>query len=390
MEVQLNGKISNESKFKAFSVGNVNSCIYALLLVIFVKIIYEFTFFSPNSKVSLGITALLSVITMLGVLSVFKFLGGRLQILWIIFVLSVLISYLTHLSGLEYICNTFTFLGTMSLLKYSKLSKKSIRNILLVFAIFVLMLFIFASRFGGRSNLIDLNTNTSGIIICLFEISVIALSRLYGKNAVMKYVCYTFAIVSLIFQLQFASRSSLLGTLILLFYIIFSNIIHRMKTSTFSKFVWLLSIGSIIFAYFYAVVLFNAIGHGKIIIMGKDIFSGRQTIWSQVFERLSGHWLFGVGNLGVNDTTVHNQMLGYTYCFGIFVTIFFISLLSELLKNLSYQKSRFLTVSVMIFLVISVFETLIYSSYNIAFVVICIIMTYTCDKIYTQRERKNG
>jgi len=390
LEIQQNKTISNLSSEQTKRIGFVNNLIYLFLIVVFAKIVYEFTFFESKTNVSLAITATLSLIAMISVICVFRLFNKKLRILWMLFVLSVLISYLTHFSGLEYICNTFTFLGLLSILPYSRLRPKFIRKVVLVFTVYILILFVFASRFESKENLINLNTNSSGIAICLFEIIILALSKTYSKNAVMKYVCYFLAIVSLVMQFQFASRSSMLGTAVLLFYLIFARTINRFKPSTFRRLVWILAIGAILFAYFYSIILFNALGHGKVFFMGKDIFTGRQIIWSTVFERLNGHLIFGVGNSDVYDMTIHNQMLGYMYCFGLIVTICFTCLLAYLTMKLTQKKSRYLSVSIIVFLVISFFETMIYSSYNIAFIAICIIVTYSCDTIFTKKELKNG
>lgn len=375
---------------KKISFGIVNNLINVYLFVIFAKIIYEFSFFTSNGKISLGITALLSLLCMSGVVYVFRYLTFKTKALWIGFIFFVMLSYVFHFVGLEYICNTLTFLGILTLLPYSRFRFSQIKIIMGIFGAYVILLFLFASKFEGGKNLIDINTNTSGIIMCLFQIMLFAFLQLYGKQAVARFLCYIFLLVSFLFQLEFASRSSLLGTAVLLTFVLFKKVAIKFNNKTFTRFILFLAVFSIVFAYVYSVTLFNAIGHGKIFILGKDIFTGRQRIWSEVFERLRGHWLFGVGNTDVANMTVHNQMLGYLFCYGIFVLLGFIALLNDLIKKLVCRHSKFLVVSIMVFLLISFFETLIYSSYNIAFTTLCMIVAFSCDRIYSERKEKKN
>ena len=74
--------------------------------------------------------------------------------------------------------------------------------------------------------------------------------------------------------------------------------------------------------------MYPAIGHGKIIIFGKDIFSGRQTIWHFAFNSIKNNFWFGVGS-HLNETqfnegyyelimNAHNQPIGILAAFGVF------------------------------------------------------------------------
>jgi len=123
------------------------------------------------------------------------------------------------------------------------------------------------------------------MIIC---VNLIAIKR---RRSFFSLILVAVSLLLLLFVYQ--SRNALLG--VIMFVVL--SILLRAKNKTFSPktvfiTVIILVAGAIIFTYIYSVVLFPKIGRGKIIIFGKDIFSGRQGIWLFAYDLLKGRLIW--------------------------------------------------------------------------------------------------
>lgn len=385
---------------KSKSISTANGLAILFIIITAFRIFYNFIFFGANDKLDLIITFASGFIVVIDLILVFFSLPQKIKALWILIIISLLLSYITHFSGAEYICNTVIFLGIITLLPYLTIKRDMTKLLVIIYSIYTFLIITLANRFGAE-NKVGINTNTSGFVICLFEMIMIAFGRSYSKNAIMKYICYIMAVVAVWFQFQFAGRSSLIGTAFLLFYIIFMKLFNSLSSKSIGGLIIILGAFGIIFAYLYAIVLFNLIGHGNVTFMGKDIFTGRQIIWSDAFEQLKGHWLFGIGNnlksiQGINNdysgnTNLHNQMMGNLTCFGIIFAILYIILYANLVRRLNFcARNKFAVAITIIFLIMSYFDTILYSSTNMPFVALTLIIAYSSDKITFKKERKCG
>lgn len=362
-----------------------------------VKIYLSYAFAFRSEQVELAIIATIAIIGALGVVAIFDYLSLSLRLYWFAFVGLILISYVQHFSGLEYICNTISFLGIITMLPYVRVNSIYIRFLYLAMAIFSIIIILFASKFkeaDGEQHM-TFNTNTSGFVLFVFEFMTIAIALSYKKGVVKRYIFYLIFLVAVIFQIQFAGRSSLLGTGMLLIYFMFRVSFNKITNSQLKYLVIFICFFAIIFAYLYAIVLFGLVGHGNWFIAGKDVFTGRQIIWQDAFEQLKGNWLFGIGNtlasMSINGdtsgvTNLHNQMMGYLTCFGILVAIAFSLLLSKLMTRIN-KLPKYVVAFILILLIMSYFDTVIYSTDNIVFLLVEIVILNNFKRRYGKCKR---
>lgn len=371
--------------------------LYLCLILSLVRFFYSFTFFTPSLTISLAMAAINACLAVVGSGCVFCFLKKSVKIVWLLFLAFIGISYLINRSGLEYICNTVAFLGIMTFLPYARLNNDILKILTFVYAVFVATIAIFATRWTGDSGKININTNTSGYVMFFFEVIILSFAATYKKGMVVKYFLVFLALVAIYFQFKFESRSTFIGTALYIFYLIFKGFFNKIKVKNLKLLVFALSILAVVFAYFYSVTLFNAVGKGNWIIFGKDIFTGRQTIWSLAFEKLKGNWLFGIGNTLAqegneeNMYNLHNQTMGYLTCFGVIVAFLYSVLIAMLTGGLDRgKKSKHSVAFVIVLCLLSFLETCIYASTFIGFTTFALIIVYSCDtKIYNE-EIKHG
>ena len=155
-------------------------------------------------------------------------------------------------------------------------------------------------------------------------------------------------------------------------------------------------------AYIYAEVLYPQIGVGKIIIFGKDLFTGRQEIWHYTFESIKEHLWFGVGshlnddllNSGFYDliANAHNQSLGTIAAFGILPFVSF-SIAFAAVGAFTYKRkfkgNKFTVLPVLFLAVICVmswFDLYLFSQYNW----VPIIISYGLICGYGKKVRKKS
>lgn len=364
--------------------------LYALLLICVGKLFICHTFadFSRYAAFTLALTAIMAILAASAVIAAFSQLQGCVRIYWIVFLLFLLVSYCIHGSGLEYICNTIIFLGIVTVLPYVRLAYDSAVLLGVLYGVYALLVVLFAPRFASDAEaLIPLNTNGSGFVLVLLQFCLAAFA---GANKKYAWPLYGLIGIAIPFQLQFAGRSSLLGTVLLLVYLLGRRFFDRFSGSLIKALSAGLAAFAVIFAYLYAVVLFDIVGHGNVFFFGKDIFTGRQEIWADAFQQLQGHWLFGIGNslksIVVGDdtsgvTNLHNQIMGYLTCFGLTVTLFYIILLAGLtVKVYKSGRRKYTTALLLILIIMSYFDTILYSSNNMVYLPIVLVIVYSCDK----------
>jgi O-antigen ligase len=389
----LIGSVPNRVINKKASI--LNDLIHCFLLVCFLKILCCKTFFNANQIISLLLLAVLTVIILFAVVYIFDKLSVSISVGWLLLLVFLLISFCKNKSGLEYICNTIIFLGLLTVLPYTHIKFSTAKICFILYAVYCLLVILFAPKFDMNDTeaivndgaLFNLNTNTSSIVLILFEFA--ACSFASATKDYKKILFYILAVIAFLFQLSFAGRSSLIGTGLLVVYLVFKKFFNTRNINTVRILVMILCAFSIIFTYLYAVVLFNLIGHGKVYILGKDLFTGRQLIWNDAFNQINGHWLLGIGNrlaatsIGddtLGSTSLHNQMLGYLTCFGLFVVVSYIFLLGNLVARIFKDTKRKYSVAFVISLtVMSYFETIIYSSQCMIYVSVILVMLFVFD-----------
>lgn len=355
-----------------------------ILVVSFVALV--FSNLVDTAKISFPISVIISIIVM--VLSLFLILLYAKQIsfgqglIFLTLCAFYVVSYLFHMSGFEYLINIIAITSIIILLPKLDCNKKSFKVLPIIYFIYVILVMAFAPKHSGVvSNSVvsfkNMNPNISSILLMVFTVYLLKLlSETESKHK--KITLIALIILSFYFQIDFSSRIAIIGSVFAVIYYLFRKKLNRIKSNKITVFVLIVFLFSPIFCYFYSVTLFDFIGKGNLIIMGKDIFTGRQVIWSEAFLFIENDLFLGVGNVfkstfypnEVTATNLHNQMMGCLVCFGVVNMILFAFSYSVgvgvIWKTQGFQFSATL---LLILTIISYTETVFYSS-NIIYVVI--------------------
>ena len=294
--------------------------------------------------------------------------------------------FLIHRSGLEYIANTVIFLGTLTILPKIKISERLSRLFLGLFSLYTILLLAFANReMEDTSTILWMNTNGSAFLCLMLGILFLIFSEGFQEKK-LRILCYALSALCLFGQLQFGGRSSLIGAVLYTLYFIFRNKADKLPRKWLIGLFLALCVGAVLFAYFYAVILYKWVGD-DFRILGKGLFTGRQVIWGTAFEELKSNWLIGIGNtldspfivnghLGADNA--HNQILGYWACFGIVVAVLYVALFAVLTTRLKTKRKR--TIAFILMLIIqSYFDTVLYSTPNMMYLPLIIFLIYHHD-----------
>lgn len=295
------------------------------------------------------------------------------------------LSYLYNFYGLERLIGLIDILLMLMLFNKYPLYRHERRVACNLFNVTAIIVLLFCGIFNYYG-IISTNTNTLGLLAAMIIcVNLIAIKR---RRSFFSLILVAVSLLLLLFVYQ--SRNALLG--VIMFVVL--SILLRAKNKTFSPktvfiTVIILVAGAIIFTYIYSVVLFPKIGRGKIIILGKDIFSGRQGIWLFAYDLLKGRLIWGVGDnivaeverLGLASvfTEMHNQPLGIIVGFGLIVFILFYLAFAAILNsyyNGNKRYNRIPAVFMFVIMTISYFEVYFFSTYTwipiiIAFALIC-------------------
>ncbi len=364
----------------------------ALLVIFFILSALKlllWIFFTLPTAVGLVFTAALTLVTLLELVISVKVLDSRLTFALAAAFILFAASYLMHRSGLEYACNTVIFLGTLAVLPHARLSRRTIKIAFFLLLFSAWLIAGFASRDNDKGLFFNLNTNSSSFLLFASQAALLVYAQRQTEGGTQKLLALLLTAALIVTQFQFGGRSSLIGTALLVAYAIVHKRFERLSSKTVSYVIAALCVGAVAFAYFYAEILYSIIGHGEIYFLGKDLFTGRQVIWSDAFTAIKNNLLTGIGNTLMswtsattgNPVNVHNQILGYLTCFGLPATIAFIVAFSLIATQIfGYGKSKTTAAILIVLTVISYFETLFYSSDSIVVLPIALIIIYFLSK----------
>lgn len=363
----------------------INTVFSVFIALVVFRLFVFFTFFNLPGALALFSNLLLGGIALVMTALSIPDMSKGIRRLWFGLLGSLAISYLTHFTGLEYACNTVIFLGCITVLPQIDKKELLMEGLLLVLAIYMALVALFVNRsIDDRVSIIYLNPNTVCFILVLYQCMLVAYARRLEKP--WKLFIYVVALSTVYVQVQFGGRSSLLSTVLLFGYLILQRFFDKFSRKKLKWLVIALCVGGILFAYLYAKVLYKVIGD-NIAFLGKDIFTGREKIWSDAFDQLSGHWFFGIGNnlmsIPINGvwgpTNLHNQMMGYLVTFGLFSAFFYALLLGALTARAGKAKRKTFVALIVILIITSYFDTVLYSTDNMAYLPIVLTAVYMFD-----------
>ncbi len=359
----------------------------AILAVAFILLVISYLV--NTTKISIPITLALSLV-ITGLTLILFFLNAnktslKTGFLFIIFIALHVVAYLFHATGLEYLFNLISLIGVLLAVPYFEKDSKIFKVLPYLLISFSVLLVIFAPTgavLDEKSLISFKNANPNSVSFILMITSIFILQKLAGvKSAINKSLLFILLVAVYAMQLRFQGRIALLGSLLCLGYFLIRKYVDRLSKKTVFTIVFTILILSPVFCYFYSVTLFELIGKGNLIIMGKDLFTGRQVIWSEAFGALEGNWLIGLGNTfksswivnGVDEasTNLHNQMMGCLVCFG-FVNMLSFALIYSLSIARIWAKTDFKFVGVLLVILafVSYTDTVFYSSLNVPIIII--------------------
>lgn len=306
-----------------------------VVLIICMLIIYYSSVFAEEGSVLSELMPLLSAVPafVMAFLLLIRNVNIRYSdlFLFLIFAVFLAISCVVNDSGIEHAFGLISILLGLYVIHCHPLKMREINQILALF-VFAVILILLNGAQGGTDSVVMHKFNPNSCAFLLTMLYCVSIVRFFNNR---KLFCLIFALICFVLQFYFISRTALLGEILFTLCII---VCRAWKNKTFRgrTVFWVIlafSVLGILIAYYYSEILYPRIGHGKLEIFGKDIFTGRQTIWNFTFESIREHLWLGVGN-HLNEKqykagyyelimNAHNQPLGTLAACGIFAFLLF-------------------------------------------------------------------
>lgn len=287
-------------------------------------------------------------------------------------------SLLVTKSGASKIFALLAILVGLYILQKEPLQRRERNAVFWLFAAAVVLILLNGVRGDATLELAKgkFNPNTCAFLLTLFFcvcFARICIVRTW-KDILLAAICF-------LLQFFYISRTALLGELL---FVLISLVCRAWKSNSYSPrtvfwVILLFSVMGVVLAWLYAEVLFPAVGHGKIVVFGKDIFTGRQAIWGFAFDSIHEHFLFGVGS-HLNEAqfeagyyewimNAHNQAVGMLAAFGIIAFVLFYIALSFAAAQpyrggKGNRVSRFPAIFLLTVTIMSYFDVYLFSGYN--------------------------
>lgn len=222
--------------------------------------------------------------------------------------------------------SVFWILLWIVVLQNVSLRRKDIKWIAGISFIMFLYLVVISSGYVARWNEntdnFMLNPNTSGYILTLFSGLLLSLS---DKIKIYKYKIISVAhiLLTALGIIHYASRTALM---VFLTFLIFKYIIpyrYKRRTGFVSAIFLIIVVAGCLLPVVY-VFMYNNMDITTAKVLGKDLFTGREWIWSYLFQHVDNikfGWLFGIGAHGANYAdaalNAHNAYMSIYMRFGV-------------------------------------------------------------------------
>lgn len=257
----------------------------------------------------------------------------KLIILWGLVLFSLLGSFRTTF-GMGGFILLVAYGALLIEFEFIEIRKKVIDNVIIIMSIFW-VLYFFTSKKGY-------NPNTLGQVTYILMIYVV----IFLSSKKFKIITIPVAIIlSCTTIIESKSRGSLLAFIlfVMLYYLVPRKLLK-------SKFIYYglclgLTIGSIIFTIVYVHLWKEGIAF-KTLDSTKSLYSGRQSIWYELFGMIKAHPFWGVGShyklTAFSSFNCHNSMLNIVSVYGIPIFIYylylFFNIFSKIRKNIVDSK----------------------------------------------------
>lgn len=369
--------------------------VFLALLLLRVFLIASFFSYSPNVSVTLSsvFTYTLAVFSLLELIFLFPDLKLITKGLWLVLIVVLTILFFHHTMVKEYICGTVIFLVTLTALPKVKLNRWIILAFLGIYLLYTLFVIIFANRDPyDTTKYITLNPNTSAYVCLLAGMALVA----FADSFTSKRIAIPLALSSVLFFFfvyLFGSRAALIGVVLFVAYLLLKKYLDKVSKKAIGWLTFIVCIGAVLFAFFFSKVLYVWLGDENVTLFGKDIFSGRQVVWSAAFEQIKGNWLFGIGNTLYspygNPTRLDNQMMGYLINFGVITLSLIVALIISLMSEMCSSKKMAIG-TVLVLLVSGFFETYFFYETTVSYTCIVLFIMHFADQQKKPRKLLAG
>lgn len=331
----------------------------AVVLTVFMLFYAYLTLFTQNIEssypgyIAIGMTLLMDAWIFLQI--AIKDAGNKVAIgFLVIFALLSALSCLMNNSGVHKILTLYLMLLCVYLFSKEPLSFREAQYLFWII-VGATILFLLKTARGGEDSVSAnrFNPNAGGFRLAVLYCASLAI-LLKHEDFLHRLPYFIVCLACIALQFVFVSRTAMIGILLYTFMVILFGVKKSFGFKTAFVAVIALSVLGLLIAFVYSEILYRVIGHGKIVILGKDIFTGRQTIWNFAFESIRENFWFGVGghlneeqfDSGFQEWIMdaHNQPLGTLAAYGIFIFVaFYVALacfIALLYKNKGANQPR--------------------------------------------------
>lgn len=241
------------------------------------------------------------------------------------------------------------------------------KNIYIVLASIFLFMFVFAKNnyMPGTRNLgytffiIKFQTNPNGIAYLIFSFYVI-LSICLGKLKNQFIIQNILFFISLYGVYVNKSRTVLIA--IVIYYVFTVIISNKVWKNNFFYKLSKISVFSFVLVFPIIYVLIFKLADGNMVILGKPLFTGRETLWLNAFKAIKEDFILGIGFTD-NYVHAHNSFLLILHIYGAIIFAIYILLFNKELNVIykSIKENNNLAVKSLVavycYLFIATFET---------------------------------
>lgn len=326
-----------------------------------------------------------------------KRLKGNQFLLFFFFLFFITLSYVVNFSGGSMIIGPLAILSGIYVFNLNPLHDEEKKVIFCLFSLSILLILFNGSTVENiREG--KFNPNTCGFLLTMLFCVCVPRYIATRKKSIILIMFFCIGL-----QFVFDSRTALLGLLLYAFVCLILKASKRtFKHQTVFWVILIFSMLGLVAAYIYSEILFPLIGHGKIYIFGKDLFTGRQTIWSNAFHSIRENFWFGVGS-HLNELlydqgysklimNAHNQAIGIFAAFGflpfLLFYIVFASFASHFYKNDHVCSFRYPAIFLFVITLMSYFDIYFFAQYNWIAILIAYVLIVSHSKKCS--EEKHG
>ncbi len=289
-------------------------------------------------------------------------------------IVSIMISNLINVPNWGSCLSLLTVLSASYIFSRFPMSKRETNIMFAFFAVFVAFILL-NCNIGGEFYENKFNPNSGGFLLSLL-FCMVFVRAMKAKSTKLRVIWVLFALFTLLLQLVYISRTALLGCLFFCFVnLLFNASKKTVKNATMKKIILASAILGLFVGYLYSEILFKKLGYNRLIIFGKDLFTGREIIWNGAFATISENPWFGICG-GLNADLVkasgnallsnpHNQPIGIMAYYGIPTFILFYFLLAQAFVPSQTRISACLVVFIITIQIMSYFDVYYFSMYNI-------------------------